>query len=133
MYLYRLKRNAPSRTYSLIKLSEINHNYLINSLSAVGSRIFVADTFNSVSMFQLNGAKMSILAKCYTPNWSVAMNALGERASVGADVCFSPFDYSKGLLTVAYRVIVTFSRTESPKRMIRHSWKEMGFIILERW
>jgi len=93
VYLYRLEHAAQSRPYTLTKLSEINHNYLINSLSTSGSHIFIADTFNSVSLFQLEGAKMAIVAKCYTPNWAVALNALNEKASIGADSDCNLFTY----------------------------------------
>ena len=90
VYLYRLERAAPTRPYSLVKLSEVNHNYIINSISTAkapsGTHVFVSDTFNSISLFKMESAKLQIVAKAYTPNWTVGMHAVGERSAIGADV-----------------------------------------------
>lgn len=29
---------------------------------------------------------MNIIAKCYTPNWAVTLNEIGEKGCIGADV-----------------------------------------------
>ena len=82
------------------KVADWYHNYLVTSLVARGSRLFVGDAICSVSIIDLveaDGGDMRLesVAKDFRPLWPVAVESLDKDTIIGANVSWLLFDQLK--------------------------------------
>lgn len=87
--LYRLdisSDNGLTPLYSLKKLAEWNHNYLVTSLSSFGNHIVVGDQISSVSLLEITGDNLSLEARDYGPLYPVAVEALSDKCIICSNV-----------------------------------------------
>ena len=90
MVLYRLDislDNGLTPLYSLKKLAEWNHNYLVTSLGSFGNHVVVGDQISSVSLLEITGEDISLKARDYGPLYPVAVEALGNKSIICSNVC----------------------------------------------
>jgi DNA damage-binding protein 1 len=72
-----------------------NHNYLVTSLTARGSRLFVGDTICSVSAIDLietegGEVRLESIARDFTPLWPMSIGSLDHDTIIGANVSLPP-------------------------------------------
>ncbi|KAH9480543.1 DNA damage-binding protein 1a [Psilocybe cubensis] len=65
-------------TYSLKKLAEWNHNYLVTSLGTFNNRVVAGDHISSVSMLKVEDNKLLSEARDYGPLYPLCVEALDE-------------------------------------------------------
>lgn len=104
-----------------------HHNYLVTSLSARGSRLFVGDAICSVSIIDLveaevGGFRLEPVAKDFSPLWPVTVMSLDKDTIIGANVShFLLEKKSNGDFSGPLRAIATFSlipfNGERPRRL----------------
>lgn len=73
--------------YSLKKLAEWNHNYLVTSLGSFGDRVVAGDQISSVSLLQITDNQIGVEARDYGPLFPVAVEALDSKNLICANVC----------------------------------------------
>lgn len=86
--LFHLDRedNQSAPTYTLQKIAEWNHNYIVTSLVSIGDHLFVGDNISSVSVLKVVDSKLQTVARDYGPLWPIAIEALNENTVIGATV-----------------------------------------------
>jgi CPSF A subunit region len=104
-----------------------HHNYLVTSLSARGSRLFVGDAICSVSIIDLveaegGGFRLEPVAKDFSPLWPVTVKSLDRDTIIGANVSHFLLEKdSNDVFSGSLRVIATFSlipsNGERPRRL----------------
>ena len=62
--------------FSLKKIVDWNHNYLVSSLGSFGDRIVAGDQISSVSLLKVGEASLVSEAKDYGPLYPVSVEAL---------------------------------------------------------
>jgi len=82
------------------KIADWYHNYLVTSLVARESRLFVGDAICSVSIIDLVEAeggdlRLESVAKDFRPLWPVAIESLDKDTIIGANVSWLLFDQLK--------------------------------------
>jgi DNA damage-binding protein 1 len=78
---------APS--YSLKKVAEWNHNYMVTSLGTFDDRIVAGDQISSVSLLKVAGDELISEARDYGPLYPVAVEALNSKSLICANVGFN--------------------------------------------
>ncbi|KAF9485871.1 hypothetical protein BDN70DRAFT_870784 [Pholiota conissans] len=63
-------------TYSLKKVADWHHNYLVTSLGSFEDRLVAGDQISSVSLLKVKKNSISLEAKDYTPLYPIAVEAL---------------------------------------------------------
>jgi DNA damage-binding protein 1 len=75
--------------FSLKKITEWNHNYLVSSLGSFGNRIVAGDQISSLSLLKVTEANLTSEAKDYGPLYPISVEALDSDniicASVGVE------------------------------------------------
>lgn len=87
--LYRVLLSEESGTtpkYSLQKLAEWNHNYMVTSLGSFEDRIVAGDQISSVSLLSLAGDRIVSEARDYGPTYPIAVEALSGKDLICANV-----------------------------------------------
>lgn len=79
------------------KIADWYHNYLVTSLVARESRLFVGDAICSVSIIDLVEAeggdmRLESVAKDFSPLWPVALESLDKDTIIGANVSWLLLD-----------------------------------------
>ncbi|KIK59844.1 hypothetical protein GYMLUDRAFT_74297 [Collybiopsis luxurians FD-317 M1] len=81
--------------YSIKKIADWNHNYMVTSISSYDDHLMVADQFSSVSLLKLNGKqKLTTVARDYSPLWPVTVQAFDKETIIGADQALNLFIFS---------------------------------------
>ncbi|KAH9080524.1 mono-functional DNA-alkylating methyl methanesulfonate N-term-domain-containing protein [Lactarius deliciosus] len=80
-------------------LAQWNHNYLVTSLSARGSRLFVGDAICSVSVIDLietegGDVRLESIAKDFSPLWPMSIESLDQDTIIGANSDSNLFTYT---------------------------------------
>lgn len=75
--------------YTLEKVADWNHNYLVNAVSSCGEHLVVSDQFSSVSLLKLDmDCKLSTVARDYSPLCPISIDVFDTAHIIGADVGF---------------------------------------------
>lgn len=72
--------------YSLKKLAEWNHNYLVTSLGSFGDRVVAGDQISSISLLKIIENEVVLEARDYGPLYPVAVEALDSKNLICANV-----------------------------------------------
>lgn len=77
-------------------IAQWNHNYIVTSLVARRSRLFVGDAICSVSIVDVvevesGEMRLESIAKDFSPLWPVTVEALDQDTIIGANVSQFPF------------------------------------------
>jgi DNA damage-binding protein 1 len=72
--------------FSLKKIVDWNHNYLVSSLGSFGNRIVAGDQISSVSLLKVTGTSLVSQAKDYGPLYPVSVEALDPDNIICANV-----------------------------------------------
>ncbi|KAH9042112.1 CPSF A subunit region-domain-containing protein [Lactarius pseudohatsudake] len=80
-------------------VAQWNHNYLVTSLSARGSRLFVGDAICSVSVIDLietegGDVRLESIAKDFSPLWPMSIESLDQDTIIGANSDSNLFTYT---------------------------------------
>ncbi|KAI0061660.1 hypothetical protein BV25DRAFT_1857049 [Artomyces pyxidatus] len=93
--LFKLESGA---SYALKKVSDWNHSYLVTSLVARGSRLFVGDAISSISVLDLVGegsdASLKTVARDYGPLWPVSIESWDQNSLIGANSDYNLFTFT---------------------------------------
>ena len=86
--LYRLdvSDDVPSPSFTLRRLSEWNHNYLVTTLASYGDHVVAGDQISSVSILRVSDSEVRNVARDYGPLWPVCVEASDEENIIGANV-----------------------------------------------
>lgn len=87
--LFRLDRSLDASStviFSLKKIADWNHNYVVSSLGSFGDRIVAGDQISSVSLLKVTEAKLVSEAKDYGPLYPVSVEALDSDNVICANV-----------------------------------------------
>jgi DNA damage-binding protein 1 len=76
-------------TYTLKKLAEWNHNYLVTSLVSFGDHVVAGDHISSVSLLKIIKDEVVLEARDYGPLYPVAVEALDSKSLICANVRLS--------------------------------------------
>lgn len=93
VFLYKIDKTG------LQKMAEWNHNYIVTSLVARRSRLFVGDAICSVSIIDVVEAeegemRLESVAKDFSPLWPVTVESLDQDTIIGANCECNIFTYS---------------------------------------
>jgi len=81
----------------IVRVANLNHNFLCKSLVDHGSNIFLGDLFQSISLLRVSGKgeamKLEVVAKCYTSHFPVAIDVLDGENVIGGDLACNIFTY----------------------------------------
>lgn len=72
--------------FSLKRIVDWNHNYLVSSLGSFGNRIVAGDQISSVSLLNVTETSLVSLAKDYGPLYPVSVEALDSDNIICANV-----------------------------------------------
>jgi DNA damage-binding protein 1 len=82
--LFRL--DTSGMVFSLKRIADWNHNYLVSSLGSFGNRIVAGDQISSVSLLKVEEASLVSQAKDYGPLYPVSVEALDSDNIICANV-----------------------------------------------
>lgn len=72
--------------FSLKKIADWNHNYLVSSLGSFGNRIVAGDQISSLSLLMVTEANLASEAKDYGPLYPICVEALDSDNIICANV-----------------------------------------------
>jgi DNA damage-binding protein 1 len=72
--------------FSLKRIVDWNHNYLVSSLGSFGNRIVAGDQISSVSLLKVTDTGLISQAKDYGPLYPVSVEALDSENIICANV-----------------------------------------------
>lgn len=78
---------SQSPVFSLKKLAEWNHNYMVTSLGSFNDHVAAGDQISSVSLLQVTDDKLISEARDYGPLYPVAVEALNDTSIIASNVC----------------------------------------------
>jgi DNA damage-binding protein 1 len=79
--------------FSLKRVAEWNHNYLVSSLGSFGNRIIAGDQISSVSLLKVEEESLVSQAKDYGPLYPVSVEALDSDNIICANVSVVQLKY----------------------------------------
>ena len=86
--MYRVERlnDGLAPAYTLKKLAEWNHNYLVTSLGSFGDRVVAGDQISSISQLKIVENEVVLEARDYGPLCPVSVEALDSKNLICANV-----------------------------------------------
>jgi DNA damage-binding protein 1 len=125
----------------LQRVADWRHNYLVTSLVARGSRLFVGDAICSVSIIDLIQAeggefRLESVAKDFSPLWPVTVESLDRDTIIGANVSHLVFiasKYSNGVFRLSQcdcnLFIYSVQRGETKTSLERDGFWNLGEVV----
>ncbi|KAF5362887.1 hypothetical protein D9758_007154 [Tetrapyrgos nigripes] len=101
--LFRMGGNE-MESFSLQRIVDWNHNYVVMSMAECRNHLVVADQFSSVSLLQTNESGLKTVARDYSPLWPLCVENFNEKKIIGAEHSLNMFTFSTK--TVSNRVVL---------------------------
>ena len=97
--------------FSLKRVADWNHNYLVYSLGSYGNRIVVGDQISSLSLLNVGEASLVSVAKDYGPLYPISVEALDSDNIICANVSVEMDMFVVTSSKHAFRIVRTFARS----------------------
>ncbi|KAI0078212.1 hypothetical protein K474DRAFT_1745998 [Panus rudis PR-1116 ss-1] len=92
--LYELSKAPVTGEIILHEHHVWNHNYFVTTLAVRGDYITVGDSISSVSILELVGTELRVVARDYGPLWPSVVGALPDNGVIGANADCNLFTFS---------------------------------------
>ena len=121
--------------FSLKRIVDWNHNYLVSSLGSFGNRIVAGDQISSVSLLKVTETGLVSQAKDYGPLYPVSVEALDSENIICANVSYSNWMYIVHCFwpKTCFRTVWTFAHSHWVRSWVVKHWNAMDFTIWEIW
>ena len=115
--------------FSLKRVADWNHNYLVSSLGSFGNRIVAGDQISSLSLLKVAETNLVSEAKDYGPLYPVSVEALDSDNVICANVSVEECIYSLLMTQNVFRIVRTFARSRLVGSWVVQHWNATDVTI----